>query len=69
MCGCGCELAMILANARPEAEPAAAATSGAWSGVASRPDPFELMGRALVDAICRVSGLIASLVPGWGAVR
>lgn len=68
MCGCGCELALILATARQSVD-APAMAPGAPSGAPPRPDVFGLAGRALVDAIDRVVMSIVERVSCRGAIR
>jgi len=74
VCGCGCELAVILATARLEAEVSAAAARGVPPGGATRrpdalDDVFGRAGRALVDAMERIVLSIVTRVAAWGAVR
>lgn len=69
MCGCGCELAMILATARQEADASAAVTSGRSPGAPPCPDLFELAGRALVNAIDWIAMSVVERLSGRGAVR
>jgi hypothetical protein len=61
MCGCGCELAIVMAEAHPETSAAAPPRDGATVVRSSAPVPISDL-----DWIVR---LMAGLVPGWRASR
>lgn len=61
MCGCGCELAIVMAEARPEVPAVAPPRDEAAARLSSASAP--------TSGVEWIARLIAGLVPGWRATR